>query len=223
MKSITDFSPRIAKIDSVPGRKKANFPEITDEVFWNCYELASPFSLVHVTGFFNVYQSLKYISNNKIDGDIVECGCFLGGVGIFIAKMRNILGMTHKHLTLFDSFEGFPSGEVDFAFGRTVRSSRYVNTEADVRENFINTIGVLDNIDFVPGFVEKTLPEFNAGPLCMLRLDTDFYNSTKVELEILYEKLVRGGVLIVDDYGSFQGARKATDEFFFDPGGAFAK
>ena len=75
----------------------------------------------------------------------------------------------------------------------------------------------LKNIKFIIGPVEKSLllEENLPKKISVLRLDTDLYASTKIELEILYPRLVRGGVLIIDDYGHWQGARKATDEYFF--------
>ena len=106
-----------------------------------------------------------------------------------------------------------PAGEVDYILGKQVKSSRYQNTEQHVRENIAFARPGSTNITLVPGFVEDTLPKFESGPIALLRLDTDFYNSTKVEFDILYDRLVPGGVLIVDDYGLFDGSRTATDEF----------
>jgi predicted O-methyltransferase YrrM len=86
----------------------------------------------------------------------------------------------------------------------------------DVRENF-RANGQLDSsVNFVKGKVEETLldPKNLPQSIALLRLDTDFYESTKAELEILYPRLVSGGVLILDDYGHWEGARKATDEYF---------
>ena len=74
----------------------------------------------------------------------------------------------------------------------------------------------LNDINLIKGPVEKTLLEKNILPekISILRLDTDWYESTKVELEILYPRLVKGGILIIDDYGHFKGCQKAVDEFF---------
>jgi hypothetical protein len=74
----------------------------------------------------------------------------------------------------------------------------------------------IDNIFLIKGNVEQTLLEEKNLPekISILRLDTDWYASTKIELEVLYNKLVKGGILIIDDYGHWQGARKAVDEYF---------
>lgn len=213
MLKAAEFGPRLTNIDLLEGRKRDSFAEIRDDLFWTCYDKSKHFSMVHITGFYNIYQSIRYISKNKLPGDIIECGCFLGGCGIFAGLLLDALNDSGRTIYLFDSFEGFPAGEVDYILGKQVKSSRYQNTEQHVRENIAFARPGSTNITLVPGFVEDTLPKFESGPIALLRLDTDFYNSTKVEFDILYDRLVPGGVLIVDDYGLFDGSRTATDEF----------
>jgi hypothetical protein len=87
------------------------------------------------------------------------------------------------------------------------------NHRAGTEENIIDVTGSLEGFHIVEGFVEQTLPVTSLPELALLHLDTDFYESTRVEFELLYPKLTRGGVLIVDDYGYFQGSRRATDEY----------
>ena len=82
-----------------------------------------------------------------------------------------------------------------------------------VQANLTSTGYPSDRLHYVVGRVEDTLPDEAPATICLLRLDTDFYESTKHELSTLYPRLVPGGVLIIDDYGSFEGSRKATDEF----------
>jgi hypothetical protein len=156
---------------------------------------------------------MNYIHRNRIPGDIVECGCFFGGVGNFMALMRDYLKM-RKTIYLFDSFEGFPDGEEDIMRGRVAKAHRFANILDDVKDNFRQTIPHARDIEFIEGFVENTLPRYVEHDWCLLRLDTDFYKSTRVELENLYPRLARGGVVIIDDYGFFEGARRATDEHF---------
>ena len=127
--------------------------------------------------------------------------------------LRQMLQMSHKSIYLFDSFSGFPEGETDEVHGKSIGSVKFANIEELVRDNIIGVLGSLDGVKLVPGFVEDTLPKFEVHPICLLRLDTDFYNSTKAELEVLYPHLSSGGVLIIDDYGMFAGSRRATDEY----------
>ena len=85
----------------------------------------------------------------------------------------------------------------------------------EVKNNMIKTGYTVDNIKYIIGKVEDTLKAGNIPEkVSLLRLDTDWYESTKIELEILFPRLVKGGVLIIDDYGHFEGARKAVDEYF---------
>ena len=86
-----------------------------------------------------------------------------------------------------------------------------------VKKNILRYSNI-NNIKFIEGEVEKTLlyEENLPKKISILRLDTDFYSSTKKELEILYPRLVSGGVCIIDDYGYWKGARQAVDEYFGD-------
>ena len=203
------------RIDDLPERRRASFPEIQDETFWLLYSVASKYSLLHVTGFYNLYQSLRYIQANELPGDIVECGCFLGGASIFLTMLRDELAMGDKAVWLFDTFEGFPDGQQDalVGSGHVMHSVRFENFQQAVRANFAEATPTSGNINFVQGFVEDTIPTASVGAISLLRLDTDFYTSTLAELQGLYGRLVRGGVIIVDDYGLFEGSRRATDEF----------
>ena len=204
-----------AKIDDMPERRRESFPEIQDEHFWQIYAVASKYSLLHVTGFYNLYQSLRYLQSNEIPGDIVECGCFLGGASIFLTMLRDDLGLADKTVWLFDTFEGFPDNERDalVGSGQVMHSVRFENFQQAVRANFAEATPKSTGINFVQGYVEQTIPATPMGAICLLRLDTDFYASTLAELQGLYRRLVRGGVIIVDDYGLFEGSRRATDEF----------
>ena len=199
----------------VPGRDRRNFPEIEDETFWAFYETCAPFSMVHVTGFLNVYQALRYIKANALRGSFVECGCHMGGMGLFLALVARHLDL-HRRIVLFDTFNGFPLGEKDeFIPDATVISAeQYPSFVRDVRENIRSTLGSTHVIELVEGDVAQTVPVADVDEIALLRLDTDFYASTKIELAHLYPKLMRGGLLTIDDYGVFRGARRATDEYF---------
>ena len=205
-----------AWINEIPERTRSNYPEIRDDNFWSLFEACRDYSMMHVPGFLSLYNSIRYIKANQLPGDFVECGCFLGGASIFMSLLRDQLGLGHKSIWLFDSFEGFPDHEKDKLIpnGQEMESVRYENFLTAVQENFQEVNPGYNNIKFIQGFVENTIPNCEINALSLLRLDTDFYSSTKAELEGLYSRLVRGGVLIVDDYGVFEGAQRATDEFF---------
>ena len=203
-----------AQIDQIHADELAHYSEIQGEEFKELFALACPYSMVHVPGFYNVYQSLAYIRENAIPGDLVECGCALGGVAIFMRLCLTRWGMD-RTIHLFDTFVGPPIGSRDTIHGgqELVWSTATENHRAGTEENIIEATGSLEGFHIVEGFVEQTLPVTRLPELALLRLDTDFYESTRVEFELLYPKLTRGGVLIVDDYGYFQGSRRATDEY----------
>ena len=203
----------VAHIDSMWTRSRASYPEITDEDFWEFYALASPYSMVHITGFYNVYQSMRYIATNDIPGDIVECGCFLGGIGIFIGLLRRHLELRGTTIYLYDTFAGPPEGECEFVHGEMQHSSPLPSYYEAVRENIREVLHTDEGYVLVRGLVEETLPASVDVALSLVRLDTDYYTSTKAELDVLYPRLVSGGVIVIDDYGMYAGARRATDEF----------
>jgi hypothetical protein len=210
MKYSRDLIPHI---DSMPSRSRASFPEIADEMFWEFYGWAAPYSMVHVTGFYNVYQSMRYVATNDIPGDIAECGCFLGGIGIFMGLLRRHLELHEKTIYLYDTFAGPPEGESDVVHGEVQHSAPLPPYYDAVLGNIDEVLHTDEGYVLVRGPVEETLPASPEVKLCLMRLDTDFFSSTKVELEVLYPRLVSGGVLVVDDYGMYAGARRATDEF----------
>lgn len=203
------------QIDDVASRRREAFPEIDSDTFWHYYDRCIDFSLLHATGFYNLYQSMLYIKRNNIPGNAVECGCFLGGAAAFLGLMRTELGLGNMEIVLFDTFEGPPVGSEDIMLGQKIETpAKLPSYRQQVEDTIIDVVGSSIGYRFVSGLVEETLPLEKPHDLALLRLDTDFYSSTKIELETLYPNLITGGVIIVDDYGLFQGSRKATDDYF---------
>ena len=174
-------------------------------------------------------QAIKYVNDNKIKGDFVECGVWSGG-NIILAKELFKLFKIKKNIYAYDTFEGMPKpdmidknlfdGSANKLMSNSPKISGLNNVHAytsyeQVLKNIKDNTD-LKNIKFIKGRVEETLLINKNLPkkISILRLDTDFYSSTKIELEILYERLSKGGVLIIDDYGDWLGARKAVDQFF---------
>jgi hypothetical protein len=135
------------------------------------------------------------------------------------------LGVTDRDLYLFDTFEGMTepgdedvkhSGEraADLLAGASHESHEWAVASIDEVREAVSSVGYPEaRTHFVQGPVEETLPANAPAEIALLRLDTDWYSSTKHELLHLYPRLTRGGVLIVDDYGYWQGARQAVDEY----------
>ena len=187
----------------------------------------APFSMTSPERVVALTQAVEYIQRREIPGDIVECGVWRGGS--MMATARTLLagdGPT-RHLHLFDTFEGMNApSEADRdhegesaadLLDRTPKDAANVWCIAgidDVRENMLSTGYPEDRFTLVQGPVEETIPQGAPEQIALLRLDTDWYESTRHELKHLYPRLVSGGVLIIDDYGHWQGARKAVDEYF---------
>ena len=186
------------------------------------------YSMSTPTNHWAIIQSIKYIKNENIDGDIIESGVFKGGNLILFKKMIDELSL-NKKIYAYDPFEGMPNpGKYDKDLKDVDASSIYDKKKSEeISWNFSSLEEVKKNISkfkidtnkdffFIKGKVENTLRINSNLPnkISLLRLDTDFYNSTKIELEILYPKLVKGGVLIIDDYGHWKGSKKAVDEYF---------
>jgi len=187
-----------------------------------------PYTMTSFERLVSLSRAVDHIVSQKIAGDIVECGVWKGGSMLLVARKLARLGDKTRQLFLFDTFEGMsePTKEDVSAVDQSTADALLDKTERtdgdnvwcfspldEVRANLQKTTYPAGQLHFIKGKVEDTLPEPSIGNIALLRLDTDWYESTRHELETLYDKLVPGGVLIIDDYGHWSGARKAVDEF----------
>ena len=174
----------------------------------------------------SLVHAVRYLVRRGIGGCFVECGVWRGGSSMAAALTFAQEGDLRRHLYLFDTFEGMttPTAADHTADGtaaqthleRDVDRTGYwcVAGIEDVQQNMASTGYPQDRIHFVKGPVETTIHSQAPGePIALLRLDTDWYESTRHELAYLFPLLVEGGILIVDDYGHWAGARKAVDEY----------
>jgi len=184
-------------------------------------------------------QSVQYIEDNNIEGDYVECGVYMGGGALIIAlTMEKFYPNSNRKIWLYDTFSGMPMPseyDIKYKFNSsrnsynkiqaidkvnryniTDDSSDWVNCPLDNVQNniFSNTTYNHNNFKFIEGKIEDTIPLHTPNKIALLRLDTDFYESTKHELLHLYPKLEINGILIIDDYGVWKGCKKAVDEYF---------
>ncbi len=198
--------------------------------FKKIWKKSEAFTMTSVERGYALYNAVRYIILNDVQGDFAECGVWKGGSCMIAAMTLLELGVKDRKIYLYDTFSGMPEpSEHDFiaSNGRSVREKWLaddrgrgpgfghwaVGVEA-VRQNLEKTGYPEDNFIFVEGPVEEMLNKIVPESLSILRLDTDWYESTKAELEILYPVLCSRGVLIIDDYGHFTGARTAVDDYF---------
>lgn len=177
-----------------------------------------PYTFTPVHAILSLIDSVKYIIKNDIKGSLVECGVWKGGSVMAIIMTLQEMGVNNRHIYLYDTFEGMsePGIEDKRADGTPIynEGNEYVISSLDTVKENIKKLGYdMNKIHFVKGKVEDTLSKTTPDSIALLRLDTDWYESTKYELECLYPKLSKQGVLIIDDYESFLGCKKATDEY----------
>jgi hypothetical protein len=200
----------------------------TDKEFMEVFSACRPYTMTSPERLYSLYQSMRYLAANSIPGDIAECGVWKGGSSMFIAMMALRLGMQDRQLWLFDTFEGMSEpGEEDKDHSgvsakaqldkadRNVSESVWCYSSLDeVKANMARTGYDPANLHFIQGKVEDTIPGSLPGKLALLRLDTDWFASTYHELIHLYPQLNKDGVLIIDDFGHWEGAKKAVLQYF---------
>jgi hypothetical protein len=191
-------------------------------------QAAQPLTLTSPERIAAVIAAVEHVVAGDIGGVFVECGVWQGGSSLAAALTFQRLGQP-RDLYLFDTFSGMPApGEADVDMhGVHARSwwsearqrqaaAEHGATADQVRATMLATGYPPERVHLVEGLVEQTLPTRAPDRIAILRLDTDFYASTRHELAMLWPLLAPGGILIVDDYGHFEGARRAVDEFLAD-------
>jgi O-methyltransferase len=154
----------------------------------------------------------RRIDAEQTQGDIVECGTCNGGSAAVLARVahRSPLG---RHVWLLDSFSGLPPAtERDGRFAADY-TGLCAGSPARVRE-VLSQVGVPESaVTLVPGWFQDTLPTLDASPIALLHIDADWYDSVKIVLDALYDRVAPGGFVVLDDYGYWEGCRRALEEF----------
>lgn len=172
-------------------------------------------------------NSVDYIVANKIEGAFVECGVWKGGSAMAMMYALKLLGDESRELYLYDTYSGMSEPTpADISIGGTKATDKFSSTKMsddssdwcfssldEVTANVFNVGYPQEKIHFIEGKVEETIPKTVPSEIALLRLDTDWYESTKHEMIHLFPLLKKGGVLIIDDYGHWEGAKKAIDEY----------
>jgi hypothetical protein len=206
-------------------RAAPTYPDDYDDVGRQIITDVKPWTMTSPEKLYALILATRYVVRHQIPGDVVECGVWRGGSMQAVAKTLMHEGSVDRDLFLFDTFDGMtPPTEED----RRQDGQRAADMLARVdRDDPVWAVATLDDVQsgmgqvgypaerihYVPGKVEETTPAQAPERISILRLDTDWYASTKHELEHLYQRLSPGGVLLLDDYGWWQGSRQAVDEF----------
>ena len=199
-------------------RSSLDFDELKIRIFHSVknYTMTSPERIDALI------EATKYIVREKIDGAFVECGVWKGGSVMAMVLTLKEMGEI-RELYLYDTFSGMSApSDVDgdealkiFSENRTSENSSKLlfSPVEEVEKNIFDTGYPKEKCHFIKGKVEDTIPKTIPQKIALLRLDTDFYESTKHELVHLFPRLTPRGVIILDDYGRWQGAKKAVDEY----------
>ena len=230
IKGVIKKSGWIVVHDSVWNDLLYGMPKDYDPLHAETYDKVKDYTMTNSQRIVALCNAIDYLTQNNIEGDIVECGVWRGGS--IMAAIDTLIrhNSTERSIYLYDTFEGMPSPtrydkKVAGAHGAGMSAEDlYKNTSPDdiiwcnsaldeVKQNIGRLNYPIDKIHYVKGMIEDTIPQTIPRKIALLRLDTNFYESTKHELKHLYPLLAQGGVIIFNDYGDWEGARKAIDEY----------
>lgn len=208
--------------------KKQKAAKDMEPEFLELYDKCKDYTMTSREKMYALYKAVQYISTENIPGDIVECGVWKGGSLMMAAYTLLAAHDTQRKIYLYDTYTGMVKPtEEDVLRSNGIRALGkwqvkqkegynewcYASLE-EVQDAMSKTGYPQENIKYIKGRVEDTLPGQSPSAISILRLDTDWYESTKHELVHLFPLLSNQGILILDDYGNWEGSRKATDEYF---------
>ena len=216
----------IAETRGAPVRDGA-YPADFDRETIALIERVAPFSVTSPERIAALAAATEHVVRARIPGALIECGVWKGGSMMAAALTLVRLGGDDRDLYLFDTFTGMSKPtDVDVETAAAGPAPSHASDtwqsindwaaigQGEVRANLLSTGYPSSRLYLVEGKVEDTLPAAAPESIALLRLDTDWYESTAHELRHLYPRLSRGGILLVDDYGHWSGARRAVDEYF---------
>jgi O-methyltransferase len=206
-------------------------PDFSDASRRIC-DLVRPFTMTSPERVNALVEAVRYIVAGGIEGAIVECGVWKGGSAMAAALRLLELGDESRDIYLYDTFYGMPEpADIDVSSGGMKACDQFVKRQTaedasdwcrssleEARANALSTGYPSEKFHFIEGKVEDTIPAHGPGAIALLRLDTDWYESTRHELIHLFPRLSPKGVLLIDDYGHWAGARKAVDEYITEHG-----
>lgn len=210
-------APQVSRVRRLARRLKRGTKEL---IWWSLppaspaelrlLQTVRPYTMVPLPRLRTLWKLANRISAQGIQGAFVECGSCNGGTGAILA---NVAARDGRNVWLFDSFEGLPQPRSEDGERAKEWVGKCLGREEMVREVLARTGARTENVRIVKGWFEDTLRPSPTGATALLHLDADWYESTMQILESLYDRVVPGGYLVVDDYGHWPGCRRALDEF----------
>jgi O-methyltransferase len=208
-------------------KSSQKFDRVMENDFRELVQKCEGFHMQSIDRLYALYQSVKYVVNYEIPGAFVECGVYKGGNPMLMAYELLMLNRSDRMIYLYDTFEGMSTPtekDVEMISGKNAAQimkhmekkelSDWVTASLNQVKNNVLKTGYPENkFVFIQGKVEDTIPATIPDQIAILRLDTDWYESTYHEFVHLFPRLTKGGVLIVDDYGWWKGSKEATDKY----------
>ena len=185
----------------------------SSDPFARLYRTVRPYTVSGNIRLRGLHTAIRHVTTHRIPGDIVECGTARGGSAALMGLVLKAAGAA-RTLWVFDTFEGIPAPTVadpDHEIAALYTGDCRGGLE-EVQDLF-RRVGILDRARLVKGMFQDTLPRCDVGAIAVLHVDGDWYESVKACLDHLYDRVSPGGIIQIDDYGHWEGARKAVDEF----------
>jgi len=210
------------------GHKILGSPDNTE--FQEIINAVRPYTLLSESRLLSLYSLAKQICLDDIPGNFVECGSYKGGSAALLAVIIKRYSLRPRLLYAFDTFEGMPDpSEADKHNGIPANLTGFGagTLKAPIAENLdviCQALEIQDIVIAVQGLFAETLPKNKAlvDDIALLHADGDWYDSTMDIFNTLYENVVPNGIIQVDDYGHWEGCRKAVHEFERCQSGLFA-
>ena len=222
---------------NIKNQFKVAWPIQPDEIFINHFELIKTNTMVNTEGLVSLYDQVCYLEKKNIQGAFVECGTWKGGCAGLMALGNMEFGSERRKIHLFDSFEGIPEPQEGVDGSLAIKQSEEwsdggksggMRSLPGYYDNFGGVGTLSDNkklmeeivcypaeyIKYQKGWFTDTIPKNKIEKISLLRIDADWYASTKICLDYLAKLVVKNGFIIIDDYGAYDGCKKAVDEYF---------
>ncbi len=214
--NVTRYAPPAVTDVNIPEYPMDYEPEVI-----NIIKKSKGYTMTSHEKLYQLVGIVKYIVDNRISGDFVECGVWRGGSVLVMIETLKLLKVNHIKLHLFDTFSSEDMFQTTSAIEEDKPFEATGPVDADVLSVSLEDVKKLmretgypqENIIFHVGRVEDTIPKSSIDSISLLRLDTDWYDSTKLQLDSFYHKVENNGVVISDDYGYWEGHKKAIEEF----------
>ncbi len=202
-------------------------PFVTDDRWRSLYKAAQAATNGKATD--NIFRQCRFYSTFQMahyaaalpHGDVIECGCWHGHSTVAIATILAEKGFTGR-FHVFDSFEGGlsnfePEDESPFHLSTAEKDAQRKQFQSNLA--LVKTVtSQFGFVELHPGWIPESFESFQPGPLRFVHIDVDMYKPTRAALEFLWDSVVSGGCIVIDDYNHavFAGATLAVDEFLSD-------